>query len=369
MLPSIMNWLQSTLFGQDNAPQSTQNSAQQGMPPSQQRMEPNYTHMIGSLMANTKHMPTQGQSMLGALGEASGPAYNEYMQHMMMTRKLQKEQEEEAYERKLQEEKTAQHKHEFENLSAYQKAQIGLGRERMKGGMGRSGLTPQQRVWNSAPAIQKNDMISTAVGMGYSTDEALGALSSGVPLSELAKAKGINIKDVEKVYAPTSSNISQMKSMEGAAAELDVLEDHVTDAAKNYPNTWYGFSPAQVKDALSGLNEDEQARFLASRALQPEIAGARSRIAGGSSAHAALKEVQEKSLGSSKIFSSLVNKNVYEKTQKYINEWLREGVKARKSSIYNTGKKGKEHHLDKNELEKDVDVGLMSDEELMELVK
>lgn len=200
-------------------------------------------------------------------------------------------------------------------------------------GMSRSGITHGLRIWNSLPANVKNDAIATGVGLGYTPDEVAIALSSGKTLKQLAESAGKDIGDVEKVYAPTTPNITQMKNQEGALAEIDVLEDKTTNAMSPYSRKFFGYSPKQITESLSGTNTDEQARYLAARAMQPELAGVRTRLAGGSNAQEALSDMTQKSLGNAKIFEPLVSPEVYEKTQRYMNQWLKEATHARTKAI------------------------------------
>lgn len=225
---------------------------------------------------------------------------------------------------------------------AFLQAQTGhqgaLTQRAMQGGMG-SGNNSEQahslRVWNSLPADNKRDAIATAVGMGYTPDEAAFALSAGKSLRDLAKAMDMDVSQVEKSYSPTVSNITSLKNAEGGAAELDYLSERANEAMAPYSRKFFGYSPEQVVGALSGEDNDSQARFLAGRALQPEIAAGRSRVAMGSNAHDALKQVQADALGSSKIYEALVSPEVYQKTQNYINEWLQGGLKERKNAVHN----------------------------------
>lgn len=198
-----------------------------------------------------------------------------------------------------------------------------------------SALTPSLRQWNSLPSNVKSDVIAQGVGMGYSPDEVAIAISSGKTLKDLADSAGVDLKNVQKQFSPTTANITKQKEQEGRGAELDFLETKVSEATTPYARRVFGYSPKEVWEGLSGTNSDERAKFLAGRALQPELAGARSSIANGSNAHEALREVKDAALGNFKIYESTVGPEVYKKTQHYINEWLKEGLKARGKSIYN----------------------------------
>jgi hypothetical protein len=208
------------------------------------------------------------------------------------------------------------------------------------GGLGGSGggkgnTTSSLRAWQSTPMNVRNDIIAKGAGLGYSPEEVVSAMVSGKSLKDLALQAGMKLEDAEKLYSPTTANITALKNQEGSAAELDYLEKKTKDALSPYSRKIGGYSPAQIIQAISGEDVNEQAKFLAARAIQPEIAGARSRITGGSNAQEALHDAQSAALGSSKIFESLISPEVYAKTQEYINLWLKEAFNTRKDVISN----------------------------------
>lgn len=210
--------------------------------------------------------------------------------------------------------------------------------ERYKNPMGYGGITQGQRMLNSLPAGSKENLYAQARGWGYTDDQTAIALASGKTLEDLkesARMSGIDVDNAEPVYAPTTANITQQKNMEGAGAELDVLEQETIVPIAKYGRTFLGYSPQQMLDALTGENTEDRIKFLAARALQPEIAGARTRIAGGSNAHEALRDMQEKSLGNIEVFRPLVSPEEYEGMQKELNRILKIALKARKNAVYN----------------------------------
>lgn len=197
-------------------------------------------------------------------------------------------------------------------------------------------VTREQREWQSMPANVRNDYIATLVGSGkYSVDEAAHLGATGVKLRDALGAQNIEeINSIDKVFSPTNSSITQQQTQDARGAGLDVLEKLVSEWGGKHRIVG-GHSPKLIYQMISGDSEDEQAKFLAQRAVQPELAGGRAALATGSNSHSALKEIQEKSLGNSKIFQSLVSPSVYRKTQHYINFAIQKENDARRRKLYN----------------------------------
>ncbi len=209
---------------------------------------------------------------------------------------------------------------------------------RQSGQNGSRGLTPGWRTINSMPAAAREAMLAQARAWGFSDPETLSHIGSGGTMEDLknsAMNSGIDVENAVPINVPTTSNINQQKSMDAGLAELEVLENFTTEALGDRITTVFGYSPKQFVDSLRGLNEDEQAKYLAARAMQPEIAGARMKLSGGSNASEAMHDLVEKSFGESKVFRPLVSPEVFKKMQHYMNETLKQGNKARKSALHN----------------------------------
>lgn len=202
------------------------------------------------------------------------------------------------------------------------------------GGMGgRSGLTPALRIWNSSPADVKKEMLSYARGMGYTADEATRRLSGGETLQQMAQEKGVDLNSVEPQQGLTTAGITSLNDLEGQFAEIAVIDRRVNRPIEKYSSgKWFGYSPKQIIDSLKGKDE-EVGEYLAALALQPELAGIRTRILKGSNAHEALQEMQEKSFGVAKIIDPTVNEAQLKSMNKHISETINEAVQARKDAM------------------------------------
>ena len=191
----------------------------------------------------------------------------------------------------------------------------------------------------------------------------------------LAKGDSVEAMGVEKgfdpnadyplpQYAPTQPALTRLQQMSQAAAEISSLEQRLTPAIAPFAQTVIGYSPKQISQAIKGIDPDAQAKFLAGRALMPELASMRMRLQGGQAGIESIREMSDKSLGNIKAFQALVTPEVYAATQNYMNQWLNEAVQAAQRSILSGGRaegpKGQRTE-DKANYEK------MSDEELRKL--
>lgn len=193
-------------------------------------------------------------------------------------------------------------------------------------GQSREQLT-KLRKWNSLTADQKENVLAEGRSLGVSDQELLDRYSNGETNYDIARELGMNedeAKHLDKTFAPTSATRTAVQSTEGALAEEKWIAPKITDAMKPYARKIFGTSPAFVKDAFSTdpKVQKQVAKALAARALQPEIAGFRSRAAGGSNAHGALQELTDKSLNELHVWEAQVSPEVYEMAQNILSEWI-----------------------------------------------
>jgi hypothetical protein len=195
--------------------------------------------------------------------------------------------------------------------------------------------------WNSSPSTVKDAMVAYANGIGIRPDEAVAGFTAGKTLEEMAAERGMNPEDVSQSkvkYLATSGNVKIENERQKKVAELNVLEDRVTDAMAPYIKTFYGKSPEFIMDAFKGRNTDDLARYLAARALQPEMASLRINVMGGNVGHGAIEDIVHAALGKSDIPQSLVTPEIYKKMNHYAKEWLNEASQAATESVYGRGK-------------------------------
>ncbi len=194
-------------------------------------------------------------------------------------------------------------------------------------------ITPEQRAWSSLPANQKNDYMAHGKGLGFDPvrTATLGAQGYSVEdLKQLATQEGRDISNYKPIHAATGANQTAIVKAEGGLAEIKVMEDLTKKWLAPYSgNLMWGHSPKQVLDSLSGKSDDDIGKFLAGRVLSRDIPTIMNQVTGGSTAHAALKEMREAALSEIKIFRPLVSKNQYRLMHKYLEEGIGAGANAR----------------------------------------
>jgi hypothetical protein len=176
---------------------------------------------------------------------------------------------------------------------------------------------------------QKNFVLAQGAGMGIEPTEMAKYLLSGKTVSDIAKEKGFDPNNLpEPIYALTPSGRTQLERRQQAQAEINVLDKKLTEAMAPYSRRVMGYSPKQIGEALSGTNDDTQAKFLAASALQPEMAQIRLRLGGGNVGIEAIRELTKSSMGHINHLQSTISPSVYKKAQEYMNSWLNEAANA-----------------------------------------
>ena len=187
--------------------------------------------------------------------------------------------------------------------------------------------------------------------LGWSPEETQANFISGVTPSQAAKEQGVDLKeqgvDLKEQgvdlggeggsYLATGANRKNINDAVSRAAELDYLEDQTSGDFSTYGATFGGYSPAQIKDSLFSrgdkATQEKLIRFMGARALQPEIAEARNAISGGSAGYEAMNAAREGGLGIIEVPGFTITPEIREGVQKYINEKLKGGMKARKRAM------------------------------------
>lgn len=197
------------------------------------------------------------------------------------------------------------------------------------------GGSPKERriLFNALGNDGKAEMYRIGGVLGWSPQKTQEEWIKGTDFENVAQEKGIDLGTSAGNYLATAANRTQLKTAESRGAELDYLEQETASDLSKYGPTFSGYSPAQIWEALQGKNEQEMINFLGARALQPEIASARLSVAGGSNAHEAIKDAKEAALANIKIPGFTITPKIREGVQRYINDKLRGGLKARKYAL------------------------------------
>lgn len=200
--------------------------------------------------------------------------------------------------------------------------------------LGRESLTQQResvaqsRMFANLPQDEKRRVLGYSVGMGYTPDEAIQEFNRGKTLRQMADEKNFDLENVNPIYPLAGENIKQMQQRQGFNRELNVLDDLVTDGMNQFGQTIAGYSPSQIISAISNDDVEKQGKFLAARALSPEMAALRLKVAGGQVGIEAIREMQDKSLANVKTIESLVTPEVRTSMNRHISDWLNKAVNA-----------------------------------------
>jgi len=191
---------------------------------------------------------------------------------------------------------------------------------------GRSEDITSGSSFDKQPVNEKKRAIGLTTAMGIDPIEGLKLLRSGQSLRDIADSKGFLLEELTPMYPLGEENVKQLQKRSGFVNEIKNLEDKIIGGMGKYQNKLYGYSLEQMADALSGENPEEQGKVLAARALQPELAALRLKVAGGNIGIEAIRELQDKSLGNLKILESLVDSPTYIAMQKYMTKYLEEAA-------------------------------------------
>ncbi len=176
------------------------------------------------------------------------------------------------------------------------------------------------------PVDEKKRAVGLTTAMGIDPVEGTQLLRSGKTLEDIAKEKGQDLGDLVPVYPLGTENVKQLQRRSGYVAELKNLETKVAKPLSKYPAKVRGYSLDQIADSLDNKNPDEMGQVLAARALSPEIAALRLKVAGGNIGIEAINELTNKSMQQMNVIEGLVDTPTYLATQKYITQWLEEAA-------------------------------------------
>ncbi len=182
--------------------------------------------------------------------------------------------------------------------------------------------------FDKLPVDEKKRAVGLTTAMGIDPVEGTQLLRSGKSLEQIAKDKGQELSDLVPVYPLGTENVKQLQRRSGYVAELKNLEQKVAKPLSKYPAKIRGYSLEQIADSLDNKNPEEMGQVLAARALSPEIAALRLKVAGGNIGIEAINELTNKSMGQMNIIEGLVDTPTYLATQKYITQWLEDAAES-----------------------------------------
>lgn len=204
------------------------------------------------------------------------------------------------------------------------------------------GYSPDERQrrldissWATVPTNERASLLAQAAGMGFDYNEANKHFQQGKTLADLAKIKGLDPSALPPpIYPTTTGSLTQIQKRQQALAEMDSLGKTIADWTAPYARRWQGYSIPAIIDAARGENTDQVAKFLAARGAALDQAAIRVRALGGQIGEAVLQDMVNSAMGKINFPESMVNSELYAKTQKYLDDAIRESVmKANKVGL------------------------------------
>ncbi|MGN6347045.1 MAG: hypothetical protein ACTHME_05020 [Candidatus Nitrosocosmicus sp.] len=186
--------------------------------------------------------------------------------------------------------------------------------------------------YRNLPPEEKSYAIAQVAGMGVDPSQASALLNSGHSISSIAQSLGLDPNNLPTpIYAASNGTVQLIQRRNQAIKEINTIQPQITSAMAPYSRRFSDYSPSQIADAIKGDDPDQQARFLAARALNPEMASLRLKAMGGNIGIEAIKEVNNQSMGNIKSFQGLVSPKVYTSAQNYVDQWINQGANAANS--------------------------------------
>lgn len=164
-------------------------------------------------------------------------------------------------------------------------------------------------------------------------------LPDGTPLPPIGGKAESFLNQIAK-RGTTAPLITSGVKANQAEAELEVLNKYANEGLKPYGTTYFNKSPEQVLDTFKSdaSSQKRLGKFIASQALQFEIAQNRIKLANGQPGVTSTQELMDLSKQTLKAKYPRLSQQAREEATRYMDEALREGLKARQS--VNTGAAG-----------------------------
>lgn len=201
-------------------------------------------------------------------------------------------------------------------------------------------------AFRALPAAEKQRTLSYAVGMGYDPSEASSHLSSGKTLEDLAADKGVTLSEVQPNFPLSGAEIKDTRKRNAFNEEMKTLDKRVTEGMAPYAKKVKGMSFEQIIDSLDELKEpgkekqEKLGKFLAARALAPELAALRLNAMGGRVGIEGIKHLNEVSAGTAKALEGLLDEPTYRAFQDYMTKYIDEAINSYTSVINKTSQLG-----------------------------
>jgi len=197
-----------------------------------------------------------------------------------------------------------------------------------------SKLTPEAKMQiegiANANNIQPSMLVSAMINQGQNPDITSALMSLGVKPETMT---------LEPKYLPTKTVINQNEVAGGKEAELNYLDNWMTNSLAPYATKFDGYSPAQIADSFKTdkASIDKQANFYAARMMTTQMAAIRNGIDGVENGIEAVKLVRDLTYGDMKTLQPTMTPEVFQKTQEILDQKVKGAFEARKKEIYGSG--------------------------------
>jgi len=204
----------------------------------------------------------------------------------------------------------------------------------------------QQRMtqgfnWVHSPVDAKNYQIAQLAGAGIDPSVAVSELSSGLTVPQILQKNGFDpTNPPDPDFLPTRGNIQQLKQRQSALKELDTIGTFIKEGLGPYSQTINGYSPAQIGDALTGMNPEQQKKFLAARMLAPEYSNIRLMVAQGKTGITAVEQIMDKSMMNVKALHLPITQDIFEGAQELADKTITDAF-AKAQTVYKVGQNQK----------------------------
>lgn len=202
--------------------------------------------------------------------------------------------------------------------------------------------------WVHTPVDAQNYQIAQLAGAGIDPSSAVAQLSSGKKVGEILKENGFDPNNPpEPDFLPTRGNIEKLKQRQAALKELNIINDFVQKGYGPYAQTVAGMSPLQIKDALLGLNKEQQEDFLAARILSSESSFLRLTVAQSPAGSNAVDEIMKRSMLDVEPLRPSVTSDVWMGAQKKADKKLTEAFERASEAYSRVGDRGRKEKTGK----------------------
>lgn len=205
--------------------------------------------------------------------------------------------------------------------------------------------------WSALSMNQRQALVAQAAGMGIDPVEANNRFIAGESLNDMAKRQGLDPHNMPTpIFPTTTGSLTKIQRRQQALAEMDSLGKKIAKWTEPYAQRWHGWSAPAITDAMSGKNTEQLSEFLAAKGLALEQAAIRTNALGGQVGEGILHAMVESSMGHIEFPTSLVNSELYKKTQEKIDSAIHESVQKANKVGLSPGLANEENQTDKYQL-------------------